>query len=115
METELSLNKDIANIIVAVCTDVKEFSRLYKQEVPNNASNIFNCNNDIIKGIEWISDSKSTDELIKNIESFLKKINFTVLVYKNIHLPFENKSELLSSLFKLELHLNNLLEQFNKN
>lgn len=113
MNKDFEITKQVADAIVKVCFDTVEFSRLYDQDIPNNAKRIFQCNDDVKKGLKWFISSENTKDMHDNIGTYIASVKFTLEVYNHLNLSFENKEKLISTLNSLHSHLIELQKQIN--
>lgn len=113
MKEEVLITKQITDTIAKVCFDTVEFSRLFEQDNPNSAQQLFQCNADIKKGLKWFIGSENPIAMKENIAAYQKAVKNVLEVYNNLQLSFTDKEKLISTLYKLEQHLTELQEQFN--
>ncbi len=111
MNKDIEITKQFADTIVKVCFDSVEFSRLYDQNDPNNVKRIFQCNDEVKKGLKWFIGSESTQSMKENITAYKKAVKYTLDVYNNLQLPFTDKDKLINVLINLYQHLTELQEQ----
>ena len=111
MNNNLKITTEIAQVMVSICFDVAEFSRLHEQDHPESAQHLFQCHTPIKKGLTWFRGAETTPELHHSIEMYLQAVDTALLVYRNLALPFKNKEELIAQLVQLQLHLKQLKKQ----
>lgn len=110
MKGEMPVNKKTADMIVQVCFDVVEFSRLYDLDHPESAKKLFQCNEDVKKGLKWFIGSESQKEMQDNINAYLRSIDTALGLYGNLDIPIVNKEGLIVQLTNLQTHLTALLK-----
>jgi hypothetical protein len=115
MDSELSISKKMADTIVQVCFDVVEFSRLYEQDHPKSAKQLFQCNEEIKKGLKWFVKAKNQTEFKSKVSDYQNAVKLAKQLYQDIQIPIESKDKILVQLSNLQTHLNNLKEQASTN
>jgi hypothetical protein len=105
MDGDFQIPKRITDIIVKVCFNTTEFSRLYENDGPNSIKQLFQCNDEILMGLSGLVALKISKVCTKMWEPILKCIETTLEVYNNLKLPFENKKEMITALNNLHFHL----------
>jgi len=115
MKSEKLITKKMTDIIVQICFDVVEFSRLHEQDHPNSAKKIFQSNEDVKKGLKWFMNSENTTELHNNIEAYLQSAKTALQLYENLNIPIEGKDKLLIQLTNLQTHLMDLQKEVHIN
>ncbi|WP_111309381.1 hypothetical protein [Confluentibacter sediminis] len=107
MKRDITITKKMTDVMVLLCFDIVEFSRLYDV----NAKSIFQCNDNIKKGLKWFAHSESSVDLYNNIEDFLQTVKFALLLYENLNIPMQNKDKIIVQLTSLQKHLTELQNQ----
>jgi hypothetical protein len=115
MNSELSISKKMADSIVQVCFDVVEFSRLYEQDHPNSAKQLFQCNQDVKKGLKWFVNAKNQTDYKSKISDYLNAVKLAKQLYQDIQISIESKDEIIVQLTNLQTHLNELKEEASTN
>jgi hypothetical protein len=115
MHSELSISKKMADTIVQVCFDVVEFSRLYEQDHPNSAKQLFQCNQDVKKGLKWFVSAKNQAEFQSKVSDYQNAVKLAKQLYQDIQIPIENKDKIIVQLTNLQTHLNELKEETSTN
>jgi len=113
MNKDFEITKQVADAIVKVCFDSVEFSMLYDQDNPNNVKRIFQCNDEVKKGLKWFIGSENTKDMHNNVGAYIASVKSTLEVYNHLNLSFENKEKLISTLNSLHSHLIELQKQIN--
>lgn len=111
MNKEVEITKELTNTIIKICFDTVEFSRLYDQDSPNNAKQVFLCNDNVKKGLKWFIYSKNAQAMKESITAYKKIVENTLEVYNNLKLPFKDKEKIINTLINLCQHLTELQEQ----
>ena len=111
MKSKIPTSKQITDAIVQVCFDVVEFSRLYDQDHPKSGKSVFQCNEDIKKGLEWFINAETPTEMRSNINDYLQSVATALELYKNLSVPIESKDKIIVQLSKLQTHLTNLKKE----
>lgn len=107
MKRDVTITKKMTDVIALLCFDIVEFSRLYDI----NAKKVFECNDDIRKGLKWFIHSESAEELYNNIGNFIESVKSALLLYENLNIPIENKDKIIIQLSNLQKHLTELQNQ----
>lgn len=115
MNSELSISKKMADTIVQVCFDVVEFSRLYDQEHPNSAKQLFQCNQEVKKGLKWFVDAKNQTDFKNKVSDYQNAVKLAKQLYQDIQVPIESKDKIIVQLTNLQSHLNELKEEASTN
>ncbi|MBW2961100.1 hypothetical protein [Mesonia aestuariivivens] len=110
MKSEISISKKMADTIVQVCFDVVEFSRLYEQDHPNSAKNLFYCNEAVKKGLKWFINAQNKAEFQNKVSDYLSEVTLAKKLYQDIQVPVESKDNIIAQLTKIQTHLNELKE-----
>jgi hypothetical protein len=113
-QDEIQLIKDVANIIVQICFDTNELVHLYDSDNLTSAKRIFQCHEDIKQGMDKIIGSENVKRMGKNVQESKEAVKNTLNIYKSIQLSFDNKTEIMVLLEKLQAHLSDLQLQLNK-
>ncbi len=111
MNSELSISKKMANTMVQVCFDVVEFSRLYEQDHPNSAKNLFYCNESVKKGLKWFINAQNKVEFQNKVSDYLSEVALAKKLYQDIKIPVESKDNIIVQLTRLQTHLNELKKE----
>lgn len=111
MNSEISISKKMADTIVQVCFDVVEFSRLYEQDHPNSAKQLFQCNQDVKKGLKWFVNAKNQVDFKSKVSDYQNVVKLAKQLYQDIQIPIESKDKILVQLTNLQSHLNELKEE----
>lgn len=98
----------MADVIVQVCFDVVEFSRLYEQDHPKSAKHIFQSNEEVKKGLKWIVNAKNQTEFKNRVSDYLKAVKLAKQLYQDIQIPIEGKDRIIVQLSNLQIHLTEL-------
>lgn len=114
-QDEIQLIKEVANIIVQICFDTNELVHLYDSDNGTSAKRIFQCHEDIKKGMDKILGSESVKRMDKNIRESQETVKITLEIYRHIQLSFDHKTEIMALLERLHAHLSDLQLQLNKN
>ena len=115
MNSELSITKKMADVIVEVCFDVVEFSRLYEQDHPKGAKQLFQCNEEVKKGLKWFTSAKNQTEFRSKVSDYLSAVKLAKQLYQDIQIPIESKDKIIVQLTNLQSHLNELREETSTN
>jgi hypothetical protein len=115
MKTDLSISKKMTDVIVQVCFDLGAFKKLFEQDHPKSAKQLFQCNEEIIKGLEWFVNTKDQKEFQNKISDYLYVVSLAQQIYQDIQIPIENKDEILIQLTNLQSHLNELKAEASTN
>ena len=115
MNSELSISKKMADTIVQVCFDVVEFSRLYDQDHPNSAKQLFQCNQEVKKGLKWFVSAKNQTEVKRMVSDYQNTVKLTKQLYQDIQIPIESKDKIIVQLTNLQTHLNELKKETSTN
>lgn len=107
MKRNMLINIKMTDVIVQVCFDIVEFSRLYDE----SAKNLFQHNDDITKGLKWFIHSENPEDLYNNIGNFLQSVTSALQLYENLNVPMENKDKIIIQLTNLQNHLTELQNQ----
>ena len=113
MKDEIPITKQISETIIKIYFDTVAFSQLYDQDNLESAKKVFQCNEDIKKGMKWLLGSQNDQNMQINIEAYIQTVDTTLRIYNNLHIPFENKENLICTLNKLHNHLCKLQNQIN--
>lgn len=101
------ITKKMTDVIALLCFDIVEFSRLYDV----NAKKVFECNDDIKRGLKWFIHSENSKELYSNVGDFLQSVKSALALYENLNVPMENKDKIIIQLANLQKHLTELQNQ----
>lgn len=115
MNSEISITKKMADMIVQVCFDVIEFSRLYEQDHPKSAKHLFQCNEEVKKGLKWFVNARNQTEFQSKISEYLNAVKLAKQLYQDIHIPIESKDKIIVHLSNLQTHLTDLKEEASTN
>jgi len=115
MNSELSISKKMADTIVQVCFDVVEFSRLYEQDHPKSAKQLFRCNEDVKKGLKLFVNAKNQTEFKSKVSDYLNAVKLAKQLYQDIQIPIESKDKIIVQLVNLQAHLYDLKEEASSN
>lgn len=111
MNSELSITQKMADTIVQVCFDVAEFSRLYDQVHPKSAKNIFQCNEDVKKGLKWFVNAQNQADFKSKVSDYQNAVKLAKKLYEEIKIPIENKDKIIIQLTNLQSNLKVLKEE----
>ena len=111
MKPEIPMNKKMANLIVQVCIDVAEFSKICEQIQPNSTNNYLKCNEEVKLGLKWFINSKNQAEMLSNIEAYLQSVQTALELYMDLSASIENKDKFIFQLTNLQIHLKDLKKQ----
>ena len=111
MHSELSISKKMADTIVQVCFDVVEFSRLYEQDHPKGAKQLFQCNEDVQKGLKWFENAKNQADFKDKVSDYQSAVKLAKQLYQDIQIPIESKDKIIVQLSNLQAHLKDLKEE----
>lgn len=115
MNNELSISKKMADTIVQVCFDVAEFSRLYEQDHPISAKQLFQCNEEVKKGLKWFVSAKNQTEFKSKVSDYQNAVKLAKQLYQDIQIPIESKDKIIVELSNLQAHLKELKEEVSTN
>ncbi|WP_026811200.1 hypothetical protein [Arenibacter latericius] len=115
MNSEISISKKMADTIVQVCFDVVEFSRLYEQDHPNGAKQLFQCNEEVKKGLKWFINAQNQKEFQNKVSDYQNAVKLAKQLYQDIQVPIESKDKIIVQLTNLQTHLNELKEEASTN
>lgn len=115
MNSDLEITKKMADAIVQVCFDVVEFSRLYEQDHPKSAKQLFQCNEEVQKGLKWFVSAKNQIEFKSNVSDYLNAVKLAKQFYQDIQIPIESKDKIIIQLSNLQTHLKDLKEEVSTN
>lgn len=115
MNSKIQLTKTMADVIVQVCFNVTEFSRLYSQDHPQSAKNLFSSNEEIIHSFKKFIKSSSKIEMEANINHLIKTVTPAVILYKSLDVPVENKDQIVAKLTVLQTNLVKLKNEISTN
>lgn len=107
MQRDMLITKKMTDVIALLCFDIVEFSRLYDV----HAKKVFECNDDIKKGLKWFIHSENSEALYNNIGDFLQSVTSALQLYENLKVPMENKDKIIIQLTNLQKHLTELQNQ----
>jgi len=110
MNSEILITREMTDIIIQVCYDVVEFSRLYDQDHPNSAKQLFQCNEDVKKGLKWFLEAKTQTEFKSKASDYLNVAKLAKQLYQDIKIPIESKDKIIIQLSNLQTHLKELKE-----
>ena len=105
----------MAVTIVQVCFDVVEFSRLYEQDHPKSAKQLFQCNEDVQKGLKWFINTKNQTDFKDKATDYHNTVKLAKQLYQDIQIPIESKDKIIVQLTNLHTHLNELIEKISTN
>lgn len=105
----------MADTIVQVCFDVVEFSRLYEQDHPSSAKQLFQCNEEVRKGLKWFVNARTHTEFKNKVSDYQNAVKLTKQLYQDIQIPIKSKDKIIVQLTKLQTHLNELKEEVSTN
>ena len=111
MNSELSITKKMADTIVQVCIDVVEFSKLYEQDHPKSARQLFQCNEDVQKGLKWFISAKNQKDFKDKVSDYHNAVKLAKQFYQDIQISIESKDKIIVQLTNLQSHLNELKEE----
>lgn len=111
MKSELFITKKMADGIVQVCFDVVEFSRLYEQDHPKSAKQLFQCNEEVRKGLKWFVNAQNQAEFQSKVSDYLNEVKLAKQLYQDIQIPIESKDRIIVQLSHLQTHLKDLKEE----
>lgn len=109
MKEENLITKEIADSIIKICFDIAEFTRLYEHD--EVIKQVFQCNNEIKKGLKWFVGSRDSKEMYNNVEAYIQATERTLELYNNLNAPFRSEENLIITLKNLR---SNLLELQNQ-
>ncbi len=115
MNSDISISKKMADTIVQVCFDVVEFSRLYEQDHPNSAKQIFQCNQKVKKGLKCFVNAKNQTDFKSKVSDYQNTVKLAKQLYQDIQIPIESKDKIIVQLTNLQSHLNELKEEASTN
>lgn len=115
MNNEVPITKKMADVIVQVCFDVVEFSRLYEQDHPKGAKQLFQCNEEVKKGLKWFASAKNQTEFQSKVSDYLNAVKLAKQLYQDVKIPIESKDKIIVQLTNLQLHLTDLKEEVSAN
>lgn len=115
MNNELSITKKMADTIAQVCFDVVEFSRLYEQDHPKSAKQLFQCNEEVKKGLKWFVSAKNQEEFKSKVSDYLNAVKLAKQFYQEIQIPIESKDKIIVQLSNLHEHLTDLKNDVSDN
>lgn len=115
MNSELSISKKMADTIVQVCFDVVEFSRLYEQNHPKSAKQLFQCNEEVKRGLKWFTNSENQTDFKSMVFKYQNAVNLAKQLYQDIQIPIESKDKIIAQLSNIQSHLNELKEEISSN
>lgn len=115
MNSELSISKKMADTIVQVCFDVVEFSRLYEQDHPKSAKQLFKCNEEVQKGLKWFESAKNQAEFQRKVSDYQNAVKLAKQFYQDLQIPIESKDKIIVQLSNLQNHLKDLKEEASTN
>ncbi len=111
MNGEFPITKKMADVIVQVSFDVVEFSRLYEQDHPRSAKNMFRCNEEVKKGLKWFLSAQNPTEFQEKVSNYIEAVKLTKQLYEDIQIPIEGKEKIIAQLSNLQTHLAKLIEE----
>ncbi|MFD2033806.1 hypothetical protein ACFSKL_03335 [Belliella marina] len=115
MNSEISITKKMADVIVQVCFDVAEFSRLYEQDHPKSARHLFQCNEEVKKGLKWFVNAKNQEDFQNKVSDYLNAVELAKQLYQDIQIPIEGKDKIIIQLSNLQTHLTDLKNEVSPN
>jgi hypothetical protein len=115
MNNELLITKKMADAIIQVCFDVVEFSRLYEQDHPKSAKQLFQCNQEVKKGLKWFANARNQADFQDKVSEYHNAVKLAKQFYQDIQIPIESKDKILVQLTNLQSHLNELKEEASNN
>lgn len=115
MNNELSISKKMANTLVKIYYDLVEFSRLYEQNHPKSAKQLFQCNEEVKKGLKWFVSAKNQAEFQSKVSDYQNAVKLAKQLYQDIQIPIESKDKIIIQLSKLQTHLKDLKEEASAN
>ncbi|WP_347373984.1 hypothetical protein [Aequorivita sp. Q41] len=105
----------MADMIVQVCFDVVEFSRLYEQDHPKSAKQLFQCNEEVKKGLKWFINAQNQVEFQNNVSDYLNEVTLAKQLYQDIQIPIESMDKIIVQLSNLQTHLTKLKQEASTN
>lgn len=111
MKNNVTISKKMAETIVQICYDVEGFSKLYNQNHPKSAQNIFNAVEKVKNGLKCLLNAQDPTELKNKATDYLKAIHFALEFYQNSTFSVEHKDEVIAQLSNLQKHVNNLIKE----
>lgn len=115
MNGELSISNKMADVIVQICFDVAEFSRLYEQNYSKSAKHLFQCNEEVRKGLKWFVNTQNHADFHDKVSDYLNAVKLAKQFYQDIQIPIESKEEIIAQLANLQTHLTDLKEEASAN
>lgn len=107
MKNDVTITKRMTDVIVQVCFDIAEFSKLYDE----SAKDLFQHHDDIKNGLKWFMHSENSEAFNNNIGNFLQSVTSALQLYENLNIPMENKDKIIIQLTNLQKHLAELQNQ----
>lgn len=115
MKSQQIISTEMAQVIVKISFRIIEFSKIIDQNDSETSRNIYECSENIKKGLNWFIESENSEEMHENIEAYLNSINKSISVFNELNLALKQKNKLNENISHLKGHLIELQKQLKLN